>query len=183
MKPAAQKAMFWRTVCHYILSRSVVLLVVSWLFSWSEIKWYYVSSSSSEKILMRCNSSNIAWIGCYMVKLLSPYCLHFYVLIGSIWWGLFFFKKKNYEIPKVAHWRYMVWSLKSQSFFILSDVFFVMKYLFVVFSFLIYVWLEFIFWLKITASGIWFLHFCAQFFTSFFVNIHLIMITPDIDTL
>ena len=92
MKPAAQKAMFWRTVCHYILSRSVVLLVVSWLFSWSEIKWYYVSSSSSEIIMMRYNSSNIAWIGCYMVKLLSPYCLHFYVLIGSIWWGLF---KKN----------------------------------------------------------------------------------------
>ena len=58
----------------------------------------------------------------------------------------------------------MVWSLKSQSFFILSDVFFVMKYLFIVFSFLIYVWLEFIFWLKITASGIWFLHFLYSIF-------------------
>ena len=80
MKPAAQKAMFWHTVCHYILSRSVVLLVVSWLFSWSEIKWYYVSSSSSEIIMMRYNSSNFAWIGGYMVKLWSPYCLHLYVL-------------------------------------------------------------------------------------------------------
>ena len=129
---------------------------------------------------MRYDSSNVVCIGGYMVKLWSPYCLHLYVFVGSIGWGL---SKKIHEIPKVAHWRYMVWSLKSQSFFILSDVFFVMKYLFIVFSFLIYVWLEFIFWLKITASGIWFLHFCAQFFTSFFVNIHLIMITPDIDTL
>ena len=30
--------------------------------------------------MMRYNSSNFAWIGGYMVKLWSPYCLHLYVL-------------------------------------------------------------------------------------------------------
>ena len=130
MRPAAQKAMFWRTVCHYILSRSVVLLVVSWLFSWSEIEWNYVSSSSSEIIMMRYNSSNFAWIGGYMVKLWSPYCLHHYVFCGLNWMGLL----NIHKVLKVAHWRYIFWSLKSQSFFINFRCIFCYE-IFIVFSF------------------------------------------------
>ena len=129
MKPAAQKAMFWRTVCHYILSRSVLLLVVSWLFSWSEIKWYYVSSSSSEIIMMRYNSSNVARIGGYMVKLWSPYCLHLYVFCGLNCMGLL----NIHKVLKFAHWRYIFWSLKCQSFINFRCIF--CCEIFIVFSF------------------------------------------------
>ena len=92
----------------------------------------------------------------------GPHIVYISMFCGFNWMGLL----NIHKVLKVAHWRYIFWSLKSQSFFINFRCIFCYE-IFIVFSFS-YLCLVRVYWLKITASGIWFLHFlCSIFYIIF----------------
>ena len=107
---------------------------------------------------MRYNSSNIAWIGCYMVKLLSPYCLHFYVLIGSIQWGLW--KENSWNSKSSTLEVYGLISKESKFFHTFRCIFCYEIFIVFSFSFLCLVRVYFL----IENNCFWFLHFLYSIF-------------------
>ena len=109
---------------------------------------------------MRYNSSDVVCIGGYMVKLWSPYCLHLYVFCGFNWMGIL----NIHKVLKVAHRRFIFWSLKRVKAYLYFRMYFCYE-IFIVFSFS-YLCLVRVLFLdkKITASGIWFLHFSYSIF-------------------